>query len=350
MKYRVGIAGLGIGARHWRDWKLLGDEFEVAMVCDPDDARRIHRCEREGVAGTPDFSEMLDAGLDIIDIATPPHLHFDMASRALESGHHVVCEKPLVNSLAEADELIRLASETGKRFMPISQYRFGEGIQRLKYLVDLGLVGKPYVASVETHWLRGADYYEAPWRGRWETERGGVLLCHALHIHDLLCFVMGPVEKVYAQVATRVNPVETEDCAVASLTMTSGALVSSSSTLGSREQISRLRFSFEHLLAESNHEPYDPGRDPWNMITSGTGIDADIADALRAFTPLPPGFRGQFLNLFDHLESGSPLLVTLEDARRSLELVTAMYASARRGEVERLPIEPTHSLYTDWRP
>jgi len=350
MKYKVGIAGLGIGAKHWQQWKLLDDKFEVVMVCDPDETRRTHRVEREGIAGTANFEELLNANLDIIDISTPPHLHFEMASRALTTGHHVVCEKPLVNSLAEVDQLMQLANESGRAFMPISQYRFANGIQKLKYLADLRVLGKPYVASVETHWLRGKTYYKAPWRGRWETEQGGVLLCHALHLHDLLGFVLGDVEKVYAQVSTRVNPIETEDCAIASMTMRNGALVSSNSTLGSQQEISRLRFSFEHLLAESNHEAYNPGQEPWLLKASSSEKQHEFDQALAEFTPRSASFEGQFEDLYSHLQTGSPLLVTLNDARRSLELVTAMYASSRSGLSESLPITSSHPLYHDWRP
>jgi predicted dehydrogenase len=222
-------------------------------------------------------------------------------------------------------------------------------VQRLRYLLDRDIIGNPYIASVETHWLRGKDYYEAPWRGRWDTERGGVLLGHALHIHDLLCFVLGDVSSVFAQVNTAVNPIETEDCAIASLIMANGALVSSSATLGSHQQLSRLRFCFEHLTAESNHSPYDPGREPWLMTASGRRKDYEIAAALAEFAVPPSGFAGQFMDLYQHLHNGSPLTVSLADARRSLELVTAMYTSAAHGSLEELPVDLSHPRYSDWR-
>jgi predicted dehydrogenase len=147
-----------------------------------------------------------------------------------------------------------------------------------------------------------------------------------------------------------VNPIETEDCATAAITMANGALVSSSATLGSQQQLSRLRFCFEHLTAESNHSPYDPGRDPWQMTASGRRKDYEIAAALAEFTPPPVGFSGQFMDLYQHLRTGAPLTVSLDDSRRSLELVTAMYASAETDQVETLPIDESHPRYTDWRP
>lgn len=288
-RLKVAVVGLGIGQEHLRHWRSLSDLFEVSLVCDPDQNRLNKVADRLKCKGVSSFKDVLDAGVDIIDICTPPHLHFEMARDALLSGHHVVCEKPLVNSLYEVDELLRIQAEGDHYCMPISQYRFGAGVQRLKYLVDEGLVGTPYISSVETHWNRGAQYYAEDCPGRWETEHGGVVLCHALHLHDLLCFVLGDVKTVYAQATTRVNPIETEDCAVLSLKMKNGALVSSSSTLGSRAEISRLRFCFENLTAESCLEPSDPGRDPWTITPKSYREDRRITDALRSFTPPASG-------------------------------------------------------------
>ncbi len=348
-RLKVAVVGLGIGQAHLQHWQSLSDLFEISLVCDPDQDRLDKVRSRFACDATSDFDAVLDAGVDIIDICTPPHLHFDMASRAMLSGHHVVCEKPLVNSLFEVDELIRIEEQTDRYCMPISQYRFGSGVQRLKYLVDQDLLGTPYVSSVETHWNRGKQYYAEAWRGRWETERGGVVLCHALHLHDLLCFILGDVESVYAQVATRVNPIETEDCAVLNLKMKNGALASSNSTLGSRAEISRLRFCFENLTAESCLQPYDPGRDPWTLTPKNHREERRIAEALRGFTPPASGFTGQFLALYESIQHSAPLSVSLRDARRALELVTATYSSVSTGQAERLPISADHPLYQDWR-
>lgn len=349
-RLKVAVVGLGIGQEHLRHWRSLSDLFEVTMVCDPDDQRRNRVTDRLNCTGVADYKDVLAATVDIIDICTPPHLHFKMAKQGLESGHHIVCEKPLVNSLQEVDELIKVQQDSNRQLMPISQYRFAGGIQRLKHLVDQGITGTPYISSIETHWNRGSEYYSAPWRGRWDTEGGGVIVCHALHLHDLLCFVLGDVESVYAQVSTRVNPIETEDCATVSLKMKNGALVSSSATLGSRQQISRLRFCFENLTAESNLEPYDPGRDPWTFTAKNIREDRRITEALRSFTPPASDFTGQFIGLHESIRNHAQLPVTLFDARRSLELVTAIYSSASTGQAELLPITSSHPGYRDWQP
>ena len=131
----------------------------------------------------------------------------------MEAGKHVICEKPLVSSLKEVDELERISKVTGKIIFPVFQYRYGLGFSKLKALIKSGLVGKPLVASLETHWNRGKDYYSKPWRGTWEGEQGGAILSHSIHIHDLVSMILGPVSNVFAKLTTRVNDIEVEDCA-----------------------------------------------------------------------------------------------------------------------------------------
>src|SRR5260370_15118241 len=164
--------------------------------------------------------------------------------------------------------------------MPVLQYRYGNGLQKAKRLIELGIAGKPYLATVETAWRRTAEYYETPWRGRRATELGGVLLTHAVHSYDLLSHLMGPVASVFARTATRVNPVEVEDCAVASLVMHSGALVSLAATLGSHKEISRLRLCFEYVTFESSQMPYAPGDEPWQITPTSPEAAERTADAL----------------------------------------------------------------------
>ncbi len=150
--------------------------------------------------------------IEIVDICTPPTLHFPQVMAALAAGKQVICEKPLVGSLAEIDQLAIAEAKTAGRVMPIFQYRYGNGLQKAKRIIDLGLAGKPYLGTVETAWLRKAAYYSGPWRGRWATELGGVLMGHAIHPHDMFCYLMGPLKSLFGRVATRVNPIEVEDC------------------------------------------------------------------------------------------------------------------------------------------
>jgi predicted dehydrogenase len=352
-RLRVAVAGLGIGAEHVRSYRALPELFEMVAVCDPDAARAERVAKQFEVPRiVRDFDALLaEPGLDVVDVCTPPHHHFAHASRALEAGKHVVCEKPLVGSLAEVDVLADLERRSGRRLMPIFQYRFGAGLQKLVHLVGRGVAGRHYLTTIEIAWRRGLDYYgAAPWRGRWRTELGGILLTHAIHAHDMLTHVLGPLRSVFARTATRVNPVETEDCASLSLELADGSLASSAATLGSHREITRLRFCFERLTAESNPAPYVPQFEPWTLTPASPEVGAEIEAALAGFDPGPQWFPGQLARFHAALAAGTELPVTIADARAALELVTAAYHSAETGEAVTLPIGRSHPKYASWLP
>ncbi len=352
-RLRVAVVGLGVGIQHCAAFKQLPDQFDLCAVCDVDEKRAQLVAEKleVGVA-TTNFESLLEGPdvPDVIDICTPPHLHFDMSVAALEAGRHVVCEKPLVPSLAILDELIRVEARASGRLMPIFQYRFGTGLQRLQHLIGLGLAGRAYLSTVETAWLRGDDYYAVDWRGKWKTELGGVMTTHAIHAHDILCNVIGPVKDVFARTTTRVNPIETEDCAAVSLEMLDGSLATLSATLGSRPEISRLRFCFEHLTAESSLAPYQPSFDPWVFTAADADRQARVDEALRDVSTGHQLYAGQFEHLHRALTRGEELPVTLADSRQSLELLTAIYHSSQTGRSVALPLAADHPRYTGWLP
>jgi predicted dehydrogenase len=351
--YTVAVIGCGIGRSHIAEgYARLPGKFEVRALCDLNEERLATVADEFSVPRrTPSFDQVLAMGdIDIIDICTPPTLHFPQAMAALAAGKEVVCEKPLVGSLEKIDRLTAAEAKASGRVMPVFQYRFGNGLQKARRIVELGLAGKPYLATVETAWLRGAKYYSVPWRGRFETELGGALLTHAIHSHDILTYLMGNVASVFARTATRVNGIEVEDCAVASLELESGALASLAATLGSAKEISRLRLCFEHVTFESSLAPYAPGDDPWQIITTSPDAEARIARALEDWTFVASRFEGLLASYHHALVNVGPLPVTLADARRSLELITALYHSAETGCSVALPIAVTHLKYPSWRP
>ncbi len=238
-----------------------------------------------------------------------------------------------------------------REVVPVFQYRFGNGLARLRRLISAGVAGKPLVASIETHWNRGADYYAVPWRGRKATELGGAIIGHAIHTHDLLTSTLGPVRRVSAKVATRVNPIETEDCAAIWFEMESGALVTSSLTLGSAEELTRLRFCFANLTAENpGAHPYRPAAGDWRFMPRGETQQARIDAALHGFVPMREGFAGLFEALHPALDGTAPWPLTLQDAYRSLELISAIYFSSATNSVVELPVPPDHPVRQGWGP
>ena len=347
----VAIVGAGIGSQHLAGFMALPDRFAVRCICDLDAARAQPLCDDSGTPHVADIESVLaDPNVDIVDICLPPHLHFDVAQRALRAGKHVICEKPLVASLAEADELAEVARAAGRLVFPVFQYRFGLGAGQLRAVQKAGLAGKAFVATLETHWNRGAEYYAIPWRGTWAGERGGAVLGHAIHIHDWLSVVLGPVASVFAEVATRVNDIETEDCAALSIRMASGALVTSSITLGAADNTSRMRFVFEGLTAESGRAPYRPAEGGWTFTARAPVSQADVDAAVAGVAPPMAGFAGMFQAVADTLDGHGARAVTLADGRASLEFVSAVYASARSGARVDLPLGADHPLYRGWLP
>jgi len=348
----VAVVGLGIGAEHLKAYAALPELYAIRAICDLDPKRlEAIGAQYEVPHRLSCFEELLGLdGIDIVDLCTPPSAHFPMIEQVLASGRNVVCEKPLVGSLKDVDRLAALEKRSKGRVNPVFQYRFGAGLQQLKMLVEQGLAGPAHLTTIETAWRRRPDYYAVPWRGKWASELGGVCLSQAIHAHDMLSYINGPIAHVYARVATRVNTIEVEDCAAVSVEMADGSLATLSATLGSAEQISRLRFVFRDLTAESNLDPYRPSRAPWRFIGDSEGAQQRIDAALAAFVPSHEFFEGQFSRLHAALTTGGALPVTLADARTSLELITAIYQSARTGEAQAMPIGEGHPLYAGWLP
>jgi len=349
--WSVAVVGCRVGRNHIAQGYLRHpDKFCVQALCDVDEVALTAVADEFAIVRrTRSFDEVLQmADIDIVDICTPAALHFRQILGALSASKEVVCEKPLVGTLAEIDVLIAAEKQAARRVMPIFQYRYGNGVQKAKRIIDAGLAGKPYLATVETAWKRTAEYYRASWRGRRHTEPGGVLLMHAIHNHDLVTWLLGPAASVFAQTATRVNPIEVEDCAVASLVMQNGALASLAATLGSQREISRLRLCFEHVMFESRTAPYSPGDDPWEIIAASPETEARIAGALAGQRAVPSRYEGQFADYHTALTTGAALPVSLADARASLELATALYHSAAAGAMVTLPIAAGHPSYHGW--
>ncbi len=349
-RLRVAVVGLGIGQLHVASFKAVRDRFEIVAVCDADEQRATSVAERlRGCAAETAFDAVCQRDdIDVIDLCTPPFLHFDQAIQALDAGKHVICEKPLVGSLAEVDALAEAEQRNSRRVMPVFQYRFGHGLQKLRALVQAGVTGKAFTTTVDLAWRRRPEYYAVPWRGRRETELGGVVLSHAVHVLDMVTYILGQPRRVFARTAVRVNDVETEDCASISMEMSDGSFATVSATLGSVDEITRHRFCFESLVAESNTAPYENSSDPWTF-TPDSPQDAEVIDrVLDAFEPRPEGYVAQFAGFHRALfELGDPPVV-LADARAALEVVTAVYASATERRDVELPFAADDPWTKGW--
>ena len=204
------------------------------------------------------------------------------------------------------------------------------------------------MATAETHWYRGPAYYATPWRGKIASELGGAFITHAIHLHDMLTHLLGGVRSVSAMVATRVNPIETEDTGAVALEMVSGALATLSVSLGSPEPSSRMRIICDNVTMTSDATPAMTAAVPFHFApregSDRAWLDALLAEAPRAMD----GFAEQFRLFHATLESGAPMPVTMGEARASLELATAIYHSSRTGQRVTLPLAADHPAYGGW--
>jgi len=349
MTVRAAIIGAGgIGGQHAQAMAEIPELWRLTHVCDTDTTLAETLSARTG-AGVAGFDAVLaDPDIDLVDICLPPALHVPMALRALEAGKHVICEKPVAGSMADVARLKKATEAAGRDLFPVFQYRYGPAFRHLAALDAAGLLGAPRVASLDTHWNRGADYYAVPWRGTWEYEMGGAVLGHAIHIHDLIGRAFGPVVEVAALTDTRVNPIETEDCAALAMRTARGGLVTSSITLGAATDETRLRLVYERATVESARIPYAPGSAVWT-VTARDPADQPAIDAVA----VPEGldwFAGYLADVAARIEGRPNTAVTLDEGGASIALVTAIYRSARFGERVRLPLEPGSPLWDGWRP
>ena len=165
---------MGIGQSHLLGW-LEVDGARATVFAEIDATKRAQG-EPRGIPGAVSLDDLLDPNsphrVDVVDLCTPPSMHEEQILRCLDAGVHVICEKPLVDSVAACDRLTvaaeRAAATSGARFMPIFQYRFGDGAARARALIDAGITGRLFTASSSTWWRRGKGYYaDAPWRGTW---------------------------------------------------------------------------------------------------------------------------------------------------------------------------------------
>lgn len=352
-RLRVAIIGAGIGGNHMIAYAKLAHLFDVRYICD----LNIERAQpvAELMPGCRAINDMghafADPDIDLIDNCLPPHLHAPITLAALEAGKNVICEKPLSGSLVDVDQMMEAAGRSGKQVFPVFQYRYGSGYRAAYVLKAKGLLGKAYTLSLETHWQRGPDYYAAKWRGTWKGELGGAIVSHACHIHNLATHLAGDVVEVAAMLDTRVNAIETEDCGAIIMRTADGALVTSSITLGAADNTSRFRACFEHVMMTSDTEAYHIGGGNWTFLATDPARQAEIDAIVALYPDTDRRFTGMFTDIHAYMTEGKDVfLPTMAEGRHSVELMTAIYDSARNRTFVTLPLAPDHPLAEGWLP
>jgi predicted dehydrogenase len=332
-RYRTAIVGTGgIAVAHAQALQRLAHRAELVAVADVDLSRAKAFAERWQVSHAYDgVAELLDAQqLDVVHLCTPPEQHAPLALRCLRAGATVLVEKPPTLSLAELDALIAAERLSTGHVATVFQHRFGSAAIRLRRMAAAGQLGRPLLATCATAWYRDDDYFAAPWRGTWESEGGGPTMGHGIHQFDLLLSVLGPWREVTALAVRQARPTDTEDVSMALLAFNNGAVASVVNSVVSPRQTSALRFDFEYATVEVEHL-YGYDDKDWTL-TPAPGHDAVLAGWAAGGDNVPSGHAAQLVEVFDALDRGEAPPVTLADARRTMDFVAALYASAFTGE------------------
>jgi len=330
---RAAIVGTGaIAHAHAQAIADLAPRIALVAVADVDPARAREFADRFATSAAvhPSLGALLAAeSVDLVHVCTPPQTHVPLAIESLRAGVPVLVEKPTALSLAEMDELVAVSRETGVPALTVFQHRFGAAAQRLIRLRNGGTLGRPLVATCETLWYRPAEYFDVPWRGRWEVEGGGPTMGHGIHQFDLLLAVLGPWRRLSAFAARQALPTDTEDVSMAVVEFDNGALATVVNSLVSPHETSRLRFDFEHATVEVVHL-YGYSDADWTFTPApghehlAAAWDADDSDEISSH-------RLQIAAIIDAFAAGAEPAVGVDDARRTLEFAAATYASAFRG-------------------
>lgn len=326
---RVAIVGTGaIAKSHAEALASLGDEAEIAAGVDIDASRLVEFCDRHGIPGRyPALDQMLAAEHpQLVHICAPPGLHRELARGCLRAGASVLVEKPPALSLAELHEMADAQGTGGPWLATVFQHRFGSGAANLRSLMDSGLLGRPLLAVCHTTWYRAQEYFDVPWRGRFDTEGGGPTMGHGIHQMDLLAAILGDWTEIRAVARRQARRTGTEDLSLAHVSFANGAVATVVNSLVSPRQETYLRFDFEYGTVELTHL-YGYGDGDWR-VTPAPGHD-EVLDAWRAGeSGRRSGHRAQLALVLSALRNGTAPPVSTADAWRTMTLVAGIYASA----------------------
>jgi len=323
---KIGIIGCGgISRAHARGYQNLTDLFQVTATCDVVESNAIERGQQLGAKNIyTDYKKMLkEADIDAVDICLPHDIHAEVAISALESGKHVIVEKPIATTLAEADDMVSTANKTGLTLMVALNERYDSVHQHIKKMIDNGTLGKllciridhnQNVIMPEGHWIRSRQRLG-----------GGVLIGSGIHRVDLLRWFGGEVKKVANFWVKQPERMEGEIAVVMNALFESGCIGEVTALWAVRKA------------------PWYEG--VWVYGTSGSvyrinGLFWDSPDGyVKVDVPEADSFTEELRHFGHCIINGQKPLTNGEEAKRSLEVVLAAYRSAETGQVVELPMQ-----------
>lgn len=329
-RFRIGVIGCGRISSTYADvFSRLRDLVEVRFAVDrvPERARAFSQ-HFDGCGWSDQVSDLLAADLDAVHVLTPHFLHADHACACLEAGFHVLTEKPIATTLADAERMIQAALKAQRQLSVIFQNRYIEGVRHAKALIEAGAFGRLTGAWSSLTWHRPPSYYACDWKGSWEREGGGVVIDQAIHSLDLVRWLMNsPVSSVQAHIDRRVlTSIEVEDVADAAIRFENGAIYSFFATnYYTRNRPILIEVSGEKgsMLLEGETVTIQlEGRAPYVVQPSG---DAE----LQGESYWGNNHLTQVKSLYEALRRGEAPQVQPNDAKDTLRLVLSIYEASR---------------------
>ncbi len=319
MPLRLGVLGAGIIAKSFMDAAADVPGLEVATICDIDETTARALADPRGIPWLTDYQAVLaDDTIQAVYIALPHHLHEEATIAAAEAGKHILLEKPMANSLEEADRMLAAQKRARVKLMIGFTHRFHSELEAAKRLIDMGELGQLTLAIdvMTTGGLLPAWFWQQSEAG------GGVLHVNGAHSFDRLRWLMGAeIVEVFAYSETYDSRKTVEDSAVVAMRFANGAL---GTTVHNWVTDSPVPFKCDLDI----HGTSGAIRiDTWNALefsnADHTWVQRRGRDAM---------FKKEIGEFLSAIREDRAPCVTGEDGRRSLACVQAAYQSARSGK------------------
>lgn len=347
-EYRFGIIGLGmISHFHAKAIQEMKGARLVA-VASRDAVKAAEFAAQYGVDGLGSYRALVERDdIDIVTICTPSGAHLEPTIMAAEHGKHILCEKPLEVTLPRVDRMIEVCRRRRVRLAGIFQSRMSEVYQRIKQAVDAGRLGRITLGSAYIKWWRTQAYYDsAPWRGTQKLDGGGCLLNQGIHTIDLLQWFMGPAVEVRAFAACLAHArIEVEDVAVAAIRFKNGALGviegATSAWPGHAKKIELCGDQGSVATREDDLAAWTfakPAKGDTELLARLGARDTGKGGAADPKAISTIGHQKQFEDFVAALRTGRAPMVDGREGRKAVELILAIYRSAKTGKAVRLPL------------
>ncbi len=340
--YGFGVIGCGmISGFHS---KAIADLPQAKLsACFDMHAPAAERLAQEtGCRPYSDLDQFLaDDAVDIVTICTPSGAHMEPAVAAANAGKHVIVEKPLEVTLERCDQIIAACEKNHVKLATIFPSRFHESSRLLKQAVDEGRFGRLTLGDAYVKWFRTQEYYDSgAWRGTWKLDGGGALMNQAIHSVDLLAWLMGPVKEISARCATLAHErIEVEDVATATLCFENGALgVIEATTAAFPGYLKRIELHGSQgsaVLEEEDIVKWDFARETDEDQQLKQRMAGRTKTGGGAADPSAIGHHGHALLFEDFLralETDSAPAIDGRQGRMSVEIIVAIYESAKQGQ------------------